>query len=66
MRQLILYGVFVMAYAQYLKEHPEFVMANVLGAFSSLLSGTGDVSEYDKRIKDTLSQDPNRWFLNSI
>lgn len=38
-------------------------MANVLGAFSSLLSGIGDVSEYDKRIKDTLSQDPSRCYL---
>jgi hypothetical protein len=43
-----------------LKEHPEYVMANVLGAFSALLSGIGDVNEYDKRIKETLSQDPNR------
>ena len=66
MRQLIRYGASFLSYIQYLKERPEFVMANVLGAFSALLSGIGDVNEYDKRIKDTLSQDPNRLCLSFL
>ena len=36
-------------------------MGNVICAISSLLSGLGDVNIYQDRIKDALSQDPDRY-----
>lgn len=41
-------------------------MANVLGALVSILSGIGNVEVYDKRIRDALSQDPNRSHCQTV